>query len=147
MVSFNRLHYRIVFAILLTQTVGLVAMARSRLAPCPISPNCVSSRSERQSQLVEPFKYDSTAAFDHEDSLKTIVLRLPRTLLLEQDSGYLKFSIKSLVFRFVDILEFEFDPDSDLIHVRSASQTGYSDLGVNRKRVELIRKLWEEALR
>jgi uncharacterized protein (DUF1499 family) len=29
-----------------------------------------------------------------------------------------------------------------VIHVRSAARTGYSDFGVNRKRIEEIRRLW-----
>jgi len=50
---------------------------------------------------------------------------------------------RSNVFRFVDDVEFLFDREKKLIHVRSASRVGYSDLGVNRKRVEKIRSLFQ----
>ncbi|MCA9019441.1 MAG: DUF1499 domain-containing protein, partial [Planctomycetaceae bacterium] len=34
------------------------------------------------------------------------------------------------------------DSSQNVIHVRSASRVGYSDLGVNRKRIEAIRNLF-----
>jgi len=37
------------------------------------------------------------------------------------------------------------DTQSKIIHVRSKSRLGYTDLGVNRKRIELIRTRWQEA--
>jgi len=42
----------------------------------------------------------------------------------------------------VDDLEFYFDTDEPVIQVRSAARVGHSDFGVNRKRVEEIRRLW-----
>jgi uncharacterized protein (DUF1499 family) len=44
---------------------------------------------------------------------------------------------------FVDDVEFFF-PDSAVIHMRSASRVGYSDFGVNRKRLEKIRQLFQK---
>jgi uncharacterized protein (DUF1499 family) len=40
---------------------------------------------------------------------------------------------------FVDDVEFYLDETSQVIHVRSASRLGQSDLGVNRQRIEAIR--------
>ena len=45
---------------------------------------------------------------------------------------------RSAVFGFVDDVEFYFGPPGS-IQVRSASRTGYYDVGVNRERVETIR--------
>jgi len=42
---------------------------------------------------------------------------------------------------FVDDLEFYFSKEN-VIQVRSASRLGYSDFGVNRKRVEKLRELF-----
>ena len=36
--------------------------------------------------------------------------------------------------------------DEKIIHVRSASRTGYSDLGVNRRRIEELRKAFLDKL-
>jgi uncharacterized protein (DUF1499 family) len=46
---------------------------------------------------------------------------------------------KSRIFRFVDDVEFYFPANEPVIHLRSASRIGESDLGVNRRRVEQIR--------
>jgi uncharacterized protein (DUF1499 family) len=40
---------------------------------------------------------------------------------------------------FVDDVEFLIEPNTQVIHVRSASRLGQSDLGVNRQRIEMIR--------
>jgi len=65
--------------------------------------------------------------------------KLQAGLALEE-GDYLHAEARSLLFRFVDDVEFLFDADKQVIHVRSASRTGYSDLGVNRRRVERIRR-------
>ncbi|CAB1059228.1 hypothetical protein D1BOALGB6SA_3986 [Olavius sp. associated proteobacterium Delta 1] len=49
----------------------------------------------------------------------------------------------SLIFQFVDDVELLFSDEKNLIHVKSASRIGYSDLGANRKRVERIRLAFE----
>lgn len=41
----------------------------------------------------------------------------------------------SRLLRFKDDVTFVIDTDDGLLHVRSASRTGHSDLGANRKRV------------
>ena len=51
----------------------------------------------------------------------------------------------SWLLRFVDDVDAVVDPDAGVIHVRSASRVGYSDLGVNRKRVEAIRAAFANA--
>ena len=52
---------------------------------------------------------------------------------------YLYAEYSSALFGFVDDVEFYFPPETHIIHVRSASRLGHSDLGVNRKRIEAIR--------
>lgn len=64
------------------------------------------------------------------------------TFVVEEDT-YWHLEFRSRIFRFVDDVEFLFDPQDRLIHVRSASRVGHSDLGVNRKRVEKIRSLFQ----
>ena len=60
---------------------------------------------------------------------------------IEKDDGdYLHAVFISTVFRFRDDLELRQDAAHSRIQVRSASRIGYSDLGVNRKRVEKLRR-------
>lgn len=67
-----------------------------------------------------------------------IVRAMPRTTVVTEEDLYLHVEFRSRVFGFVDDVEFGFDDGDALIHFRSASRTGYSDLGVNRKRMTAI---------
>lgn len=89
-----------------------------------------------------PFSGDPQAAFEH---LKSTLATLPRTRIKTEQEHYLHAESVSLIFRFVDDLEFYLDSEEHLIHFRSASRVGRSDLGVNRKRMETIREAFEES--
>ncbi len=110
-----------------------------RLAPCPDSPNCVSSQAADPTHRMDPIPFDGDAAAALA-RLKAVLAARPRTTVLEERSGYLRVESVSLVFRFVDDVEFLVDRDAKVIHFRSASRVGRSDLGVNRKRMEEIRE-------
>ncbi len=62
----------------------------------------------------------------------------------EEHDGYLWATFASRLFRFVDDVEFRMVSIDGIIHVRSASRVGYSDLGVNRRRVERLRTLFNQ---
>ena len=66
---------------------------------------------------------------------------MPRTRLVTEQENYWHVEFRSALFRFVDDVEFLFEPAASRIEVRSASRTGYSDFGVNRKLVDEIRRL------
>jgi len=78
--------------------------------------------------------------------LKTAIASLPRTKLIEEEEAYLHYEFTSRLLRFVDDVEFVFDDESKIIHFRSASRIGYGDRGVNRDRMEEIRRLVETKL-
>jgi uncharacterized protein (DUF1499 family) len=113
------------------------------LAPCQDSPNCVSSLSVDLGHRVEPlsFQFSQSQAFQR---LVTIISLMPRTKLVRSGPNYLHFEFRSALFKFVDDVEFTAGDTPGIIHVRSASRTGYWDLGVNRKRVERIREAFAE---
>jgi uncharacterized protein (DUF1499 family) len=115
------------------------------LAPCPSSPNCVSTTAQDQEHAIAPFRF-ATSRTEAQEALKAIVLSMPRTRLVEVDESYQHYEFTSLLLRFVDDVEFLFDEATKTVHFRSASRTGYSDLGVNRRRMEEIRKMVEGKL-
>ncbi len=108
------------------------------IAPCPASPNCVSSRSTHAARRVEPLAFEGPpeAALRR---LGDLVEALPRTRIVAAEGFYLHAECTSLLFRFVDDLELLVDEDASVVHVRSASRVGHSDLGVNRRRIEGLR--------
>jgi uncharacterized protein (DUF1499 family) len=115
------------------------------LTPCPHSPNCVSTISDSPDHAIAPFRYRKSLT-EAKAALKTTVAALPRTKLVEEDKAYLHYEFTSLILRFVDDVEFLFDDETKTIHFRSASRTGRSDFGVNRKRMEHLRSLIERNL-
>ncbi|WP_413161860.1 DUF1499 domain-containing protein [Capilliphycus salinus ALCB114379] len=112
------------------------------LANCPDSPNCVSSQSTDVVHSIDPFTYE-TSATEAFEKLKTIINSMDNAKIIREDEDYLYAEFTSAIMGFVDDVEFYLDEADPIIHVRSASRLGESDLGVNRKRVETIRSIFE----
>lgn len=110
------------------------------LKPCPTSPNCVSTQARDEGHAIAPIRYRKSRV-EAKEALKEVVRLLPRSKLVEEDESYLHYEFTSLLLRFVDDVEFLFDDEIKTIHFRSASRTGYGDLGVNRTRMEQVRTL------
>ncbi len=114
-----------------------------KLRPCPDSPNCVCSCDSSEGHAIAPLAWKGKPQAGLE-RLVQVIQALPGTTCEPiQDSQYFHAEFTSTWFRFVDDLEFLVDPKAQVIHVRSASRVGKSDLGVNRQRVEEIRKRFE----
>jgi len=113
-----------------------------RLAPCPSSPNCVSSQSTDREHAVEPLSY-TTSTVEAMADLRKIILNMKRARIVSESGDYIHAEFTSAIWRFVDDVEFYFDDAAKVIHVRSASRLGKSDFGVNRKRVDEIRRAWK----
>jgi len=113
-----------------------------KLAACPGSPNCVSSQATDAGHSITPIAVigDPATAIAR---LKRVVESMPRTEVIETKSDYLRAEFTSQLLGFVDDVEFYYDGKA--IQVRSASRLGYSDLGVNRKRVEAIRQAFAQS--
>ena len=113
-----------------------------RLAPCPKSPNCVSSQAEDSQHRIEPLRLSGTPAAAI-GQLEDVLSKMPRTAVITKTDRYLHAEVASRLYRFVDDVEFVVDEKEGVIHCRSASRAGYSDLGVNRARIEHIRAALE----
>lgn len=114
-----------------------------RLAICPSTPNCVSSQSIDKEHAIEPFTYAVSTPAAHDD-LKKIILGMKRSEIITDSGVYIHAEFTSAIWRFVDDVEFYFDEKAKTVHIRSASRLGKSDFGVNRKRMESIRALWNK---
>lgn len=110
-----------------------------RLAPCPASPNCVSSHAARARQRVAPIGYPGSRERARAELLAAL-RALPRTEVVHNEPDYVHATQRSRWLGFADDLEFELPGHERLIHVRSASRTGYYDFGVNRSRVDRLRR-------
>jgi len=110
-----------------------------RLAPCPASPNCVSSQAGDEKHRVTPLSLSGTPA-EAMDRIASLMMETPRVTIITRTDNYLHAEYRSALFRFVDDVEVFIDEAEGAIHFRSASRTGYSDFGVNRKRIEALKK-------
>ncbi len=108
-----------------------------RLAACPDSPNCVSTQADDAAHRMPPLPLGEPVAAAIE-RLATTLTALPRTKIVTRTDDYLHAEVTSRLFRFVDDVEIYVDSSAGQIHFRSASQTGHSDLGVNRARMQQI---------
>ena len=115
------------------------------------SPNSVSSQAElhagnpqRHYARIDPLplRGDGPATLAR---LKSIVQSMPGARVVASRPDYLYAQFTTRWMKFVDDVEFWFDPANNVIQVRSASRLGYGDHGVNRGRIEYIRaKLAQE---
>jgi uncharacterized protein (DUF1499 family) len=115
-----------------------LGVSNGHLASCPASQNCVVSQDADEKHAINPITYHLDRDKAQEILLKVLTV-VPRTKVIEQTDNYIHAISKSRIFRFVDDVEFYFPPNEPVIHLRSASRIGESDLGVNRRRVEQIR--------
>jgi uncharacterized protein (DUF1499 family) len=111
------------------------------LLPCPDSPNCVSSQSKDKRHFIEPVRYEGDQQWAR-DRLIAVIKGMRRSKIETVRDDYIHAEFTSAIFRFVDDVEFYFDDNTKTMHIRSAARIGYSDFGVNRKRLEEIRSLF-----
>nr|ADN16088.1 protein of unknown function DUF1499 [Gloeothece verrucosa PCC 7822] len=115
-----------------------IGIHEGKLAACPSTPNCVVSQDADSTHTIAPITYQT----DRDAAKQTLIKVLgvvPRTTIIEETDDYIRVESESRLMGFIDDAEFYFPPDEKVIHVRSASRLGESDLGVNRRRLEQIR--------
>ena len=115
-------------------------MGETVLQPCPSSPNCVCSfeNPKDSTHYIKPAKYESSPL----EKIKSLLEKDKSYKLVSEKNNYLKYEFTSSLFKFVDDIEFLYLSTEKLLHMRSASRVGYSDLGANRKRInEIVAKL------
>lgn len=113
---------------------GIASMTDRTSSPCGDKPNCVSTQDSRDEFSVAPFHLTPNATMD---AIEAVALTLPGAKTTTKETDYLRIESTSKIMRFVDDLELRITGDT--LIVRSESRVGYSDFGVNRKRVEQLR--------
>ncbi len=110
---------------------------------CPDAPKCVSSQVNDPRHFIEPYTFDDQPA-EAMLRLKGALLSEKRVTIITEQPTYLRAEVRSLIFRFVDDVEFTLLPEQGLVHIRSSARIGYTDFGVNRRRIERIRQLFQK---
>jgi uncharacterized protein (DUF1499 family) len=120
--------------------VGLTP--EGNLLPCSPRPNCVSSQAPDREHQTRPFPYSGSRQ-ETQAKLRAAIATLPRLRFVKEEDRYWHLTAVSRLFRYTDDVEFLFDDEARLVHVRSASRIGVSDMGANRTRVRALRAAYE----
>ncbi len=139
--------FKILFYIILMtlSTANQANSASEKTLPlCRDSPNCVSSQASDAKHFIEPFKISGNPK-EAWKALKEAINNQSRMVITHETANTLHAEATSLVFQFVDDINVILDTDTNLFHIRSASRTGHSDFGVNRKRMEALRLQLQKA--
>jgi uncharacterized protein (DUF1499 family) len=144
----------LIVILLLAGRIGLLSgkqpqglgVTDGKLKRLPRTPNCVSSQADLwkdspqwEYARIEPLALqgDGPATMA---KLARIIEAMPGAKLVERKSDYLYAQFTTAMMKYVDDVELWFDPQTHVVHVRSASRVGRKDFGVNRARVEAIRE-------
>lgn len=120
-----------------------IGIKDGKFQPCPKSPNCVSTQSDDEKRKIEPLKYTGTID-EAKLKIKEIIKTFKRTTLITEEDLYLHFEFRTAIFKFIDDVEFYFDDSTKFIHFRSAARMGWSDMGVNRKRMHKVSEKYKD---
>jgi uncharacterized protein (DUF1499 family) len=118
-----------------------------KLRPPSRTPNSVSTQAKlwpegdyaSEYARIEPLRYTGDAGIAM-NRLRETLASWPGARIVENGTDYIRVQFETRWLRFVDDAEFLLDPAARVIHVRSASRLGRKDFGVNRVRIEALRR-------
>ena len=129
------------FSIIISSCAGKAPTTIGQFAVCPETPNCVSTKNINTKNYISPIYYKGSL-----DSAKRFLLLAIKPIksvsIKKELEQFIHIEVTSKIFGFVDDVEFYLN-EPGIIHFRSASRLGYSDLGVNRERMETIRNTFQ----
>ena len=115
-----------------------LGLQNNQLSACPETPNCVLSQNPDSAHAIDSIPYRQSTSEARELLLKVLSV-VPRTTVIENSGNYIRVEFQTNLLGFVDDGEFYFPSNEKLIHMRSASRMGESDLNLNHRRIEQIR--------
>lgn len=112
-----------------------------RLAPPKRTPNCVSSQADPADaeHYIAPIAFAGRAE-QAMAAARRAVESMARSRIVAAQPNYLYAEYRSKLLGYVDDVELFHDERAGVFHVRSASRLGRRDFGVNRARVEDLRR-------
>jgi uncharacterized protein (DUF1499 family) len=124
-----------------------LGVSNGRLAPCKRTPNCVSSQADRSDveHYIAPIPFKGTTV-EAMVAARRAIDSMERSKIVHHEPGYIYSEFRSKLLGYVDDVELLFDDKAGVFHVRSASRLGRRDFGVNRKRIEALRGLFQKKI-
>jgi len=125
----------------MVKTQKPVGIVDGKFYPCPNTPNCVSTQATDAKHKISPISYSGTLS-EAKEKIINILSSLKRAKIITNTENYIHTEVRTATFKFVDDVEFLFDDSVKVIQFRSRARSGYTDMGVNRKRMEKIREMF-----
>ena len=137
-----RVFYILLAVSIISSCAGKTPATIGKFSDCPDKPNCVSTKSINKKVYIDPIKYTGSRD-DAKRLLISAILSYGSSKIQKDQDAFVHVEFVSEIFGFVDDVEFYFSKPG-IIDFRSASRIGYSDLGINRNRMESIRKKFND---
>jgi uncharacterized protein (DUF1499 family) len=112
-----------------------------KLSKMPNKPNAVSSQTNEKDKQIEAMEFKVNLAASKERIIKAIET-YGNAKIITNENNYIYAVFTTGKMKYHDDVEFYFDESEKLIHVRSASRIGYSDMGLNRERYNKLREIY-----
>jgi len=118
-----------------------LGVREGRLAQCKRTPNCVSSQTDSGDRVhyIQPIAFAGEPS-DAMAALRRALEAAPGARIVAAQPDYLYAECRSRVMGFVDDVEFVLDAAARVFQLRSAARMGRRDFGVNRARIESLRR-------
>lgn len=111
---------------------------------CQSKPNCVSSFDTRD-KFFYPAIENVVGPWEQiKSKIEKIMIENFNSSLETSEINYIHFVVKTKFFRFKDDVYFWWDPETKKLDMKSQSRVGYSDLGANKKRLNLFVQEWNK---
>ena len=131
----------ILSCIIISSCTGKAPTTIGQFSICPGTPNCVSTKNINTKNYILPIYYKGSR--DKAKRFLLLAIKPIKSVSIKKElDQFIHIEVTSRIFGFVDDVEFYLN-EPGIIHFRSASRIGYSDLGVNRERMETIRKTFQ----
>ena len=114
-----------------SQTGDAEGLVDLKLAPCSEKPNCICT--EYPDDKAHFSGAINTSAADMDSIIKAI--HSTGGVVNVTSDNYIAATYTSKIFNYVADFEIRIDKKNNLIHIRSASRVGHSDMGANLKRI------------
>lgn len=115
-----------------------IGLMDGKLLACPKTPNCVSTNHRDLNRLMMPVEYKGLSLDEAKAILFDVLKTLPKTEVIKDEGSYVHAKAKTVVFEYIQDVEFLFEDEAKELHFRSASRVGYTDFGSNKRRMQSV---------
>lgn len=118
-----------------------LGVTNGKFAAIPETPNAVSSQTDIESKYVSPLPMTGSVQQTKNKILQCLREMKNNTVMTQKDN-YIHAVFITPIMQYHDDVEFYIDTATQNVQFRSASRVGKSDLGANRARYDIFKKLY-----